>query len=100
VKKILLISTMGLGLLGCGGGGSSDTSYTGKPANSGININSFDSFTAFNWGLIQVKTGFVEIVKNMRNTNILYTNYQKLEPYNIELYKRHILDLLRKYRFT
>lgn len=98
MKKILLISIIGLGLLGCGGGGSSDTSYTEKPTDSGINSNNFDSFTTFNWGSIQFKTGFVEIIKNMRNSNILYTNYQKLEPNNIELYKRHILSKDGLYR--
>jgi hypothetical protein len=94
MKKILGVSFLSFSLVACGGGGggSYETTPDGGTTESGVNNSSFDSFTQFNWGSVQFKTGFVEIIKNARNSDILYTNYKKLEPSNLELYKRPILS--------
>ncbi|WP_436897447.1 hypothetical protein [Acinetobacter gyllenbergii] len=40
---------------------------------------SFDNTTSYNWASIQFNSTFVEISKNTRNADILYTDYQKLD---------------------
>lgn len=94
MKKSLGTSFLACLLTACGGGGGGSDQTGGQLATSetGINNSGFDSYTQFNWASVQFDTGFVEVIKNIRNSDILYTNYAKLEPDNVELYKRPILS--------
>ncbi|MFX9003984.1 hypothetical protein ABTN42_20890, partial [Acinetobacter baumannii] len=76
LNKTIFLFLLSALIVGCGGGGSSDTVATTKDE---ILNTEFDNTTSYKWGSIQFDTTFVEITKNSRNGNIWYADYPKLD---------------------